>query len=76
MGAKVFDNPKDHEMMVTIRHLLHLRSPNNIILNSFAGSGTTGHSVLLQNSEDDGKRRFILVEMDNTIARTCYSRKT
>ena len=39
-----------------------------IVLDSFAGSGTTGHAVLKQNAEDGGKRRFILVEMDDGIA--------
>ncbi len=41
-----------------------------IVLDSFAGSGTTGHAVLKQNAEDGGNRRFILVEMDENIART------
>ena len=40
-----------------------------VILDSFAGSGTTGHAVLKQNAEDGGNRRFILVEMDDHIAR-------
>jgi site-specific DNA-methyltransferase (adenine-specific)/adenine-specific DNA-methyltransferase len=38
-------------------------------LDSFAGSGTTAHAVLKQNSEDGGNRKFILVEMDEKIAR-------
>jgi site-specific DNA-methyltransferase (adenine-specific)/adenine-specific DNA-methyltransferase len=42
---------------------------NSLILDSFAGSGTTGHAVLKQNAEDGGNRRFILVEMDAGIAR-------
>jgi hypothetical protein len=37
-------------------------------LDSFAGSGTTGHAVLAQNKIDGGVRHFILVEMDETIA--------
>ncbi len=37
---------------------------NSIILDSFAGSGTTGHAVLKQNAEDGGTRKFILVEME------------
>jgi site-specific DNA-methyltransferase (adenine-specific)/adenine-specific DNA-methyltransferase len=41
-----------------------------LILDSFAGSGTAGHAVLKQNFEDGGKRRFILVEMDEKIARS------
>ena len=36
--------------------------------NKERGSGTTGHAVLKQNAEDGGKRRFILVEMDENIA--------
>lgn len=40
-----------------------------MVLDSFAGSGTTAHAVLKQNAEDGGNRRFILVEMDEAIAR-------
>lgn len=36
-------------------------------MDSFAGSGTTGHAVLAQNKADGGNRRFILVEMDKEI---------
>ncbi|HMT93749.1 site-specific DNA-methyltransferase [uncultured Thiothrix sp.] len=43
---------------------------DSLVLDSFAGSGTTAHAVLKQNAEDGGNRRFILVEMDNTIAQT------
>ena len=42
--------------------------PNSIILDSFAGSGTTAHAVLKQNAEDGGNRKFILVEMEEKIA--------
>lgn len=41
---------------------------DSLILDSFAGSGTTAHAVLKQNAEDGGNRRFILVEMDENIA--------
>jgi len=43
---------------------------NDIILDSFAGSGTTAHAVLNLNNQDEGSRKFILVEMEdyaNTI---------
>jgi adenine-specific DNA-methyltransferase len=40
-------------------------SPNDIILDSFAGSGTTAQAVLNLNSEDGGNRKFITVEMEN-----------
>jgi len=42
---------------------------NSLILDSFAGTGTTGHAVLKQNIEDGGKRHFILVEMEEDIAK-------
>ena len=41
---------------------------DGVILDSFAGSGTTGHAVLEQNLEDGKNRHFILVEMDDFIA--------
>ncbi|MBW7891680.1 MAG: hypothetical protein H3C48_11795 [Chitinophagaceae bacterium] len=45
-------------------------NPDDIILDSFAGSGTTAHAVLELNKEDGGNRKFILVEQEdyaNTI---------
>ena len=39
--------------------------PNDIILDSFAGSGTTAHAVLALNREDGGNRRFVLVECED-----------
>jgi len=43
--------------------LFHSSELNSIILDYFAGSGTTGHAVINLNREDGGRRRFILVEM-------------
>lgn len=54
-----FSNPKSTAL---IEYLLRLISNKNIlILDFFAGSGTTGHSVLNLNRQDGGKRKFILV---------------
>ena len=59
-----------------IQHLLKIATDNNsLILDSFAGSGTTGHAVLKQNAEDGGGRKFILVEMDENIARNVTSER-
>ncbi len=53
-----------------IKYLLGMHSDaNGLVMDSFAGSGTTAHAVLKQNAEDGGGRRFILVEMDDNIAR-------
>jgi adenine-specific DNA-methyltransferase len=64
--ADLFDTPKVPEL---IQRLLQLAcDKDSIILDSFAGSGTTGHAVLKQNAEDGGNRKFILVEMEEKIA--------
>ena len=62
----VFITPKSTRL---IQRILQIASDkDSLILDSFAGSGTTGHAVLKQNAEDGGNRRFILVEMDQGIA--------
>lgn len=51
-----------------IRHLMQIGGDrDSLILDSFAGSGTTGHAVLAQNLEDGGSRKFILVEIEKDI---------
>jgi adenine-specific DNA-methyltransferase len=63
----VFITPKPTRL---IQRILQIATDkDSLILDSFAGSGTTGHAVLKQNAEDGGNRRFILVEMDEAIAR-------
>lgn len=42
---------------------------NDLILDSFAGSGTTGHAVLDLNKADGGSRQFILIEMEEKVCR-------
>lgn len=64
--STVFDTPKTTRL---IQRILQIATDkDSLILDSFAGSGTTGHAVLKQNAEDGGNRRFILVEMDEGIA--------
>jgi adenine-specific DNA-methyltransferase len=51
-----------------IQHLLKIASQkNSIILDFFAGSGTTGQAVLEQNKTDGGNRQFILVQLDEEV---------
>ena len=66
-GHSPFETPKPPELVT--QFLQMCTQGNDLILDSFAGSGTTGHAVLKQNVEDGGNRRFILVEMDENIAR-------
>jgi hypothetical protein len=61
-----FDYPKPVGLLKTLIELA--TEEEDLILDSFTGSGTTGHAVLDLNKEDGGNRRFILVEMDQGIA--------
>lgn len=60
-GKSPFDTPKPARLLEQILRIAS--DPNSIILDSFAGSGTTAHAVLNMNKQDGGHRRFILVEM-------------
>ena len=61
-GQKAFDTPKPKAL---VRRIIELATQkNDLILDSFAGSGTTAHAVLEANKVDGGRRRFILVEME------------
>ncbi|MBF0319196.1 MAG: site-specific DNA-methyltransferase [Nitrospirae bacterium] len=57
-----FDNPKPIRLVKSLIEIGFVR-PNDIILDSFAGSGTTAHAVLALNKEDGGNRKFVLIEM-------------
>jgi adenine specific DNA methylase Mod len=62
-----FETPKPARL---IRRILQIATnKNDLVLDSFAGSGTTGHAVLDLNKEDGGSRKFILVEMERNIAK-------
>ncbi len=60
-GRATFDTPKPHRLLEYVLHIAG--DENTLILDSFAGSGTTAHAVLNMNKADGGNRRFILVEM-------------
>jgi DNA modification methylase len=65
-GKKPFEYPKPVALVEKILHMIGDREA--IVMDSFAGSATTGHAVLNKNKQDGGNRRFILVEMDKNIA--------
>ena len=64
--SDVFDNPKPSRLITRILQLA--TDKDSLILDSFGGSGTTGHAVLGLNKLDKGNRRVILVEMESKIA--------
>ena len=62
-----FDYPKPYTL---IKYLLSLYPEKDFVtLDSYAGTGTTGHAVLDLNKEDGGNRKFILIEMEDDIAK-------
>ena len=63
VGRAKFDNPKPTRLIERICRMAC--GPDDIVLDSFAGSGTTAHAVLALNKEDGGNRRFILVECED-----------
>jgi adenine-specific DNA-methyltransferase len=59
---EIYNNPKPIEL---IEHLIAIgtKPKNSIVLDFFAGSGTTGHAVITLNAKDNGNRKYILIEM-------------
>ncbi|MCG2723080.1 MAG: site-specific DNA-methyltransferase [Thermodesulfovibrionales bacterium] len=72
-GEKPFNTPKPTSLLKWIISLHE--DENALILDSFAGSGTTGDAVLQLNKEDGGKRRFILVEIEEDIGQKVTSQR-
>jgi adenine-specific DNA-methyltransferase len=61
-----FDYPKPTSLL---KHFISIICKDNIILDFFAGSGTTAHAVMQLNAEDNGNRKFILVQWDEEITK-------
>ena len=60
-GKSPFETPKPTRLLERILQIA--TDPDSIVLDSFAGSGTTAHAVLNMNKADGGNRKFILIEM-------------
>lgn len=65
MGGRVFDNPKSVNLIKRI--IDFSTNKNDIILDAFAGSGTTAEAVMRLNKEDNGDRKFILIQKPEQI---------
>jgi adenine-specific DNA-methyltransferase len=64
MGTVKFNNPKDPEILARLINYVTSGDPKAVVLDAFAGSGTTGHAVLALNKADEGERRFVLIESE------------
>ncbi len=72
LGKKSFSYPKSLYTVVDIVKIT--TDPGDIVLDFFAGSGTTGHAVSELNKQDGGKRQFILVEQLDEHIKVCKER--
>ena len=66
-GKKVFNNPKDVDEIARLIRYTTADSQSALVLDFFAGSGTTGEAVMRLNNEDGGKRRYILVQLPEKL---------
>jgi adenine-specific DNA-methyltransferase len=67
LGAKAFNNPKDHFELAKLFDYAASNDTDAIIMDFFAGSGSTGHAVMDLNQADGGKRRFVLTQLPEQL---------
>ncbi|SHO61192.1 adenine-specific DNA-methyltransferase [Pseudoxanthobacter soli DSM 19599] len=72
IGPKIFNNPKPTKMLL---HLMRIgaKDKDALVLDFFAGSGSTAHAVMKLNSEDGGNRRYIMVQLPEVTDRADFS---
>ncbi len=67
LGAKAFNNPKDHFELAKLIDYVSQGDTDAVIVDFFAGSGSTAHAVMQLNRSDGGNRRFILVQLPELL---------
>jgi len=65
MGADCFNNPKSVSLVTLLQDIV--TSDDDIVMDFFAGSGTTGHSVMARNAKNSSRQRFIVVQLPEPI---------
>ena len=65
LAPKAFSNPKDHEVGADL--FAYCQRNKALIIDFFAGAGTTAHSTIDLNLQDGGTRRFILIQLDEPL---------
>jgi adenine-specific DNA-methyltransferase len=66
-GIRIFDHPKPVDLIAEFLKMTQSEDKNDIILDFFAGSGTTADAVMQFNAEDGGNRKYILVQLPEEI---------
>ncbi len=70
--ADIFDTPKPIRLIQRLISMTEGSGHDDIFMDFFAGSGTTGHAVMKQNADDSGSRRFILVQIPEPLDKKVY----
>jgi adenine-specific DNA-methyltransferase len=73
LGSSQFDTPKPTTLIRRILQISTNPETEEIVMDFFAGSATTGHAVLNLNQEDHGDRRFILVQVPEKTEASSFS---
>ena len=68
MGGKIFDNPKNPNLIIRMLKMITHFDKDSLILDFFSGSATTAHAVMQLNAEDNGNRKFICVQLPEVTA--------
>lgn len=65
-GSKVFSNPKDVELLARLFKAVEVEE-NDIVLDFFSGSSSTAQAIMQLNQEDEGNRKFIMVQLPENL---------
>ena len=63
MGGKIFDNPKNPNLIIRMLKMITHFDKDSLILDFFSGSATTAHAIMQLNVEDGGNRKYICVQL-------------
>ena len=74
MGEKTFDTPKPLELIDKMLKMITYDDKEAIILDFFSGAATTAHAVMNYNLQDNGKRKFIMVQLPEKTAENSEAR--
>lgn len=67
LGGNTFDNPKPSSLIGTLCQAVSYADPDSLVIDFFAGSGSTAHAVMQLNLEDGGNRQCISVQMPEVL---------
>lgn len=72
LGSDAFEYPKDHTVLAKWINAVTESNSDAVVVDFFAGSGSTGHAVMDLNAADGGNRRYILVQLDEPVKKDGY----